>query len=52
LAAADNGNAPLDYCGSSLLKKGKASALFVAGQPTDHNHVHYSLFNCLGGEGG
>ncbi|KAK2005515.1 KR-domain-containing protein [Colletotrichum eremochloae] len=27
-------------------------ALLVAGQPTDHNHVHYSLFNCLGGEGG
>ncbi|EXF77142.1 hypothetical protein CFIO01_01789 [Colletotrichum fioriniae PJ7] len=57
LAAADNCNAPLNYCGSSLLKKGRYNdqilqALLVAGQPTDYNHIDYSIFNCLGGEGG
>ncbi|OHF01559.1 hypothetical protein CORC01_03049 [Colletotrichum orchidophilum] len=57
LIAADNCNAPLDYCGSSLLKKGNyrdqiLQALLVSGQSTDYNHINYSLFNCLGGEGG
>ncbi|EFY89042.1 hypothetical protein J3458_015223 [Metarhizium acridum] len=57
LALADNCTGGLSYCGSSLLKKGRYTdqinqALLVAGQPDDYNHVHNSIFYCLGGSSG
>ncbi|EAW14267.1 uncharacterized protein ACLA_073020 [Aspergillus clavatus NRRL 1] len=56
-AAASNCKANLDYCGSSLLKKGNyyaqiANELKAKGQSTDPSHIQQSLFHCTGGSNG
>ncbi|KAL2060384.1 hypothetical protein VTL71DRAFT_9779 [Oculimacula yallundae] len=56
LAAAvpqDNCRHGLTYCGDGLLRKGNylsdiINSLNSANQPTDQNHINYSLFACKG----